>query len=155
MDREIARKLNGDVKARPAAYSTNETAAARLLRRLARDGMPATVETEASGWRCTIWRGTPGRGQRIAVGAGETRTAAIARAVLAVKLDPGAPVRSNDTHPILARGIARPPAEKIPECRACGVELPHRHRSGIHRYCGVCSWNRIKERFQAPPPRPA
>jgi len=155
MDREIARKLNGDVKTRPARYSTSETAALRLLRRLGRDGMPSTVEHTASAWYCTIWRGPEHSGERLSTGSGETRAAAIGRAVLNATFDAGAPVRANDTHPLLARGLGRPPAARTPICRTCGVDLPLRHRSGVSRYCGVCSWNRIKERFQAPRAQPA
>jgi hypothetical protein len=155
MDRQIARKINGDVKSRPAAYSTNETAARRLLRRLARDGMPSTVELDGGRWYCTLFRGPAGGGERVSSGSGRTRAGAIARAVLNASFDPGTPIRANDTHPILARGLARPPPGRdAPRCRACDVELPLRRRTAVNRYCGVCAWKRIKDRFR-PAPRPA
>jgi hypothetical protein len=156
MDRQIARKLNGDVKSRPAAYSTSETAAERLLRRLAREGMPATLEAEGSRWYCTIWRREAWSGERVSNGSGETRAAAVARAVLNASFEACAPIPANDAHPILARGLGRatPSGRETPLCRTCGIDLPIRHRSGIHRYCGVCSWNRIKARFPEQP-RPA
>jgi hypothetical protein len=155
MDRQIARKLNGDVKARPARYSTSETAALRLLRRLGRDGMPSSVEHTTSSWNCTIWRGPERSGKRLSRGSGETRALAIGRAVLNATFDPGEPIRAADAHPLLARGLGRPPAAQVPTCGTCGIDLHLRHRSGISRYCGVCSWNRMRERFQAPRVRPA
>ena len=151
MDREIARKLNGDAKPRPAAYSTSETAAERVLRRLRRDGLASTVEFKRGAWHCTIWRGPSASGEPIAVGIGETRPLAVGRAVLNATFETGAPVRANNAHPLFAKGIARPPQGGLPRCRTCGVDLPIRARTRLRRYCGVCSWNRIKERFASAP----
>lgn len=149
MDCEIARKINGDAKSRPAPYSTSETAAHRLLRRLAREGLESTVEQSEGSFYCTIRRQTEGGSQRVATGSGETRPLAVARAVLNATLDPGAPVRSNNAHPVLAREIARIGAD-APTCRTCGIDLPLRTRTRAVRYCGVCSWNRIKDRLRTP-----
>ncbi|MDQ2870423.1 MAG: hypothetical protein M3S32_06755 [Acidobacteriota bacterium] len=148
LDREIARKLNGDVKPRPAPYSTSDTAAGRLLRRLAMDGIASTVEALDGQWYCTLWRGAAGRGGRLSTGSGPTRPLAIARAVLHGRLEAGEPVRASDAHRLLLRGFARP-AEGRSSCSCCGVELPVRARRRTERFCGVCSWNRTKSRLDA------
>ncbi len=147
LDRALARKLNGDVKPRPAPYSTSDTAAGRLLRRLAADGTTSSLEVAGEHWYCTLWRGEPGTGRRIATGSGATRPLAIARAVLHARLETGEPVRASDAHRLLLRGIARP-AEGASTCRSCGTELPVRARRQTARLCGVCSWKRIKNRFR-------
>ncbi len=155
LDRELARKLNGDVKPRPAPYSTSDTAAGRLLRRLAADGTTSGIEFADGQWYCTLWRGEPGRGRRLSLGSGSTRPLAIARAVLHARLEAGEPVPARDAHRLLLRGFARS-AEGGSLCRTCGVELPIRARRQTARLCGVCSWNRIKQggRTEAPPATP-
>ncbi|MEO8189752.1 MAG: hypothetical protein ABI682_05380 [Acidobacteriota bacterium] len=147
LDRALARKLNGDVKPRPAPYSTSDTAARRLLRRLAADGTTSTLELAQDQWYCTLWSGEPGTGRRIATGSGSSRPLAIARAVLHARLETGDPVRAGDAHRLLLRGIARS-AEGASTCRSCETELPIRARRQTSRLCGVCSWKRIKNRFE-------
>ena len=148
LDREIARKLTGDVKPRPAPYSTSDTAAGRLLRRLAADGTTSSLEAADGQWYCTLWRGEPVTGCRLSVGSGSTRPLAIARAVLHARLEAGEPVRASDAHRLLLRGFARSPADGSP-CGSCGAELPVRARRQTARLCAVCSWNRTKQRFRS------
>ncbi|MEP6802575.1 MAG: hypothetical protein ABJC07_11585 [Acidobacteriota bacterium] len=152
LDREIARKLNGDVKPRPAPYSTSDTAAGRLLRRLAADGTTSSVEFADGQWYCTLWRGEPGTGHRLSLGSGPARPLAIVRAVLLARLEAGEPIPAGDGHRLFLRGFGRP-ADSGSGCRTCGAELPVRARRQTARLCGVCSWNRIKNRFrpQTPP----
>lgn len=149
LDREIARKLNGEVKPRPAPYSTSETAAGRLLRRLAADGTTSTLEVFDGQWHCTLRRGEPGGARRrVSIGSGSTRPLAIARAVLRAPLEASEPVRAGEAHRLLLRGFARAEQGGFP-CRTCGQELPVRTRRQMGRQCAVCSWKRMKVRSQA------
>jgi hypothetical protein len=69
-------------------YSTEESPAADLVRRLENQGITAAIEQDADSWYCVFWAPRPGDGtkERIASGSAEARPLAVCRAVLNLPL---------------------------------------------------------------------
>jgi hypothetical protein len=69
-------------------YSTEESPAADLVRRLENQGITAAIEQDADSWYCVFWAARPGDGtkERIASGSAEARPLAVCRAVLNLPL---------------------------------------------------------------------
>lgn len=89
LDRRIARLIDGVRNdAAPPQYSTEESQAADLVRRLEAQGITAIIEQDADSWYCVFWAPRPGDGtkERVASGGAAARPLAICRAVLNLPL---------------------------------------------------------------------
>jgi hypothetical protein len=89
LDRRIAKLIDGPRAAgEPPRYSTQEEAAAELLRRLEDCRITASVEEDGGRWYCVFWAPRPGDGvkERVASGSAAGRALAVCRAVLNLQL---------------------------------------------------------------------
>jgi hypothetical protein len=89
LDRRIAGLIDGVRNdAAPPQYSTEESQAADVVRRLEAQGITASIEQDADSWYCVFWAPRPGDGtkERVASGGAAARPLAICRAVLNLPL---------------------------------------------------------------------
>jgi hypothetical protein len=125
-------------------YSTDEAAADELTACLEECGLFATCESSDGVWYGTLWSGAGEKRERLATGSGETRPAALSRAV--VNLPAERLSRQPSVAPRAAADSQPPPADPPFEkglCQGCGVPLPIRGRT-VPRYCPVCSYRLTK-----------